>query len=380
MKYYRCLPGLQCIILIFRLISLDIGDAFLMPKSHRPAKATKVFTAGGNVHLLSLQWPNESLAFSKPVKDLWRWKDAVLGDGRDFFVPKPRTLTALNRHLIETCDSVVECSVLSNCARFELLVWSPETSDVVRDSVSKVLAAQVQAHQRRPFHILQDQIARLDSPKSIYANAPPCDGESIVSEIRTHWNCQSDVGVVCRHLCLVAAGMASRPNRPDKQVPFRPFSSRDAHILLQLKRTPSEGTRIKLLLDAALAAGKAARDPQRVPELRSLRDYGSGDSKYSMDPPALVTEAAARAAVRLAIEPTVNEYVERWNAMSMSDVITKLRLQTEQLAQTDAEQLWLRTQLHTPTMDLRQGTVIDIESLVVELEMKLTLRRQGLVE
>ena len=163
-------------------------------------------------------------------------------------------------------------------------------------------------------------------------------------------------------------------------MPFRPFSSRDAHILLQLKRTPTEGNRIKILLDAALAAGKAARDPQRVPELQSLRDYGPGDDKYSIDPPAQVTDAAARAAVRRAIEPTIKEYVERWNAMRMSDLISRLRLETEKLGQTDAELLWLRAQLHKPTMDFRQGKVLDIEDFVAELGLKLTLQRQGLVE
>jgi hypothetical protein len=364
--------------LILLLVSLDLVYSLCVPKSRRPAEKSKLYVASGDVYLLSLQWPDET--FSKPVKDLWRWKDSVLGDGRDYFVPKSKTLTALNRHLVWTCDSVDECSVLSNCARFELLLWSPETSDVVRDQVSKVLAAQVQAHQRRPFSVLQDQIARFDSPQSIDANAPPCDGEIIVSDIRTSWKCLSGVERVCDHLCLVAAGMASRPNRPDRPVPFRPFSSRDAHILLQLKRTPTEGNRIKLLLDAALAAGKAARDPQRVPELQSLRDYGSGDNKYSMDPPAEITDSAARAAVCRAIEPTVKDYVERWNAMRMSDLISRLRLETESLSQTDAELLWLRTHLHKPTMDLRQGKILDIEAAVAELDMKLRLRRQGLLE
>ncbi len=58
----------------------------------------------------------------------------------------------------------------------------------------------------------------------------------------------------------VAAGMAPRASRPDRPVLFRPFSSRDAHIMLQLKRTAevdSQYPRMKIILDAVLNAGKA---------------------------------------------------------------------------------------------------------------------------
>ena len=47
------------------------------------------------------------------------------------------------------------------------------------------------------------------------------------------------VGVndIARHLCKVSVGIAERPSRPGRTVEFRPFSSRDAHIMLQMKRT-----------------------------------------------------------------------------------------------------------------------------------------------
>ena len=62
--------------------------------------------------------------------------------------------------------------------------------------------------------------------------------------------------------------------------------------------------------------------------------------------------------------------------MSMSDVIARLRQETELLAQTDEETRWLRKELHQPTMDLRQGSEIDIDSFVKELEVRLTQQRQ----
>jgi hypothetical protein len=107
------------------------------------------------------------------------------------------------------------------------------------------------------------------------------------------------------HLCLVAVGLAPRPRRPNREIVFRPFSSRDAHILLQLKRTadiitssphwtkPSQNMLPKTsylltLLQFALRAGKAARNPNKVPALMELRDrYGeTGNSpKYDIEPP-----------------------------------------------------------------------------------------------
>lgn len=100
---------------------------------------------------------------------------------------------------------------------------------------------------------------------------------------------------ISTHLSLIAGGLAPRPNRPDREVVFRPYSSRDAHILLQLKRTVEVVSvletngggdaastrkkggrgRIKTMLDGALSAGKAARNEETVPEIRELKEYGS---------------------------------------------------------------------------------------------------------
>lgn len=232
--------------------------------------------------------------------------------------------------------------------------------------------------------MLQDQLSRLDSPRLIDTASSfgkdDANSKDFVQELSCHWNCISGVEEVSHHLCLVAAGMALRPNRPDRPVPFQPFSSRDAHILLQLKRTPFEGgNRIKLLLNAALSAGKAARDPQQVPALEQLRrDYGeTGNSKYSIAPPAAVTEAAAKAAVDLAVIPAVKDCVERLQAMTRTEPIVQLRRRVDETLapQNDEEIKWLRKQLHAPTMDLREGRVVDIDALVQDLEEQLGKQR-----
>lgn len=335
-----------------------------------------------NAYIFSLQWPTEN-SFSKPVKDVWRWKDSILGDGRDFFVPKPQTLTALNEYLLRECPTIQECSVLSNCARFEIIVWTDHqysdtaaTESLLSEQISRCLVAQVKSYQNRPFAALQDQLTRFDSPRWIDANAAP---ETTADVARYLPSVASGVASVAHHLSLIAAGMARRPNRPDRPVPFRPFSSRDAHILLQLKRTPmsrsNEGgsNNIQLLLNAALSAGKAARDEQKVPALSALRPYGSG-GKYTMEAPAELEEAAVDAALQYAIKPAVQACVHKLRAVEMANDVARLRRETQNLATSSKETKWLRKQLHEPTMQLRRG-VGDIDAIVTELKEKLEEQR-----
>jgi hypothetical protein len=251
-------------------------------------------TNDGTVHLLSLNWtPDECI--SKPVRDVWKWKDSSLGDGRDFFVPKPKTIQALQDFILEHCPSLSECAVLSNCARLEIVCVTQDFRDPVED-ISRALSAQLASSQarKRPMYAMLAQ--HVDLPDlAIDPKAPvACSEES--DEIATHWKHLVGVEAVCRHLSLIAAGMALRPRRIDREVPFRPFSSRDAHILLQIKRTKevANGRRVQQLLDYALRAGKAVRNEDKVPELKELRSFGSGDSKYSTEPPKELTQKVTK--------------------------------------------------------------------------------------
>ena len=306
------------------------------------------------VHLVSLALPSSSYC-PVSVRDTWKWKDAVLGDGRDFFVPRPKTLQALQHYLCNVLNKnsnmqlvVNEVVVLSNCARFEIIVdvvvtpsndndesgdnesddsmivnddsmSATESDDMVVQSsrqrrqevllkgLARGIAAQVQVYQNRPFSNLPNLLP-LDWPESIDMDADACwttDNSSSSTEKRMtavteelsssrYWQHQL-VGTraVAEHLCIIAAGMAPRPNRPDRPVPFRPFSSRDAHIMLQLKRTLADGCQqdaIGRLLRCALQAGKAVRNPAVVPELELLRPYGTGNSKYDSQPPQALLE------------------------------------------------------------------------------------------
>jgi hypothetical protein len=228
----------------------------------------------------------------------------------------------------------------------------------------------------------------MDRPEQIHANAILSNKEQHdVASIK--WTRIVGVEQVCRHLCLVAAGMATRPNRPHRPVFFRPFSSRDAHILLQLKRISevlatscsndgSAGLPVaKLLLDASLTAGKAARDVTKVPAIAPLQQYGSGSSRYySSEPPAALTQAATEAAMQLAIEPTVQQCVAKFQAMKHSNTITQLRLQAEEMAISARELQWIKRQLHEPTLQLRQGENVDTLDILVSIQARLeSLRR-----
>jgi hypothetical protein len=265
------------------------------------------------IHLFSLRWPDEKdpRAFSKIVRDTWRWKDTVLGDGRDFFVPRPKTLKALQYYiqssfataLLESPASIQvdsisrtvlqECVVLSNCARFEILVVTDSPS--ILSFIAHSIVSQVQAFQSRPFKSVQ---LPLDWPGTIAKDTRLEDSKhgSLVADLTKtqHWVHLQGTEEVSNHLCSVAAGMAPRPSRPDRPVLFQPFSSRDAHILLQLKRTfdnvAQEAPRLSLLLRYALQAGKAVRNPDKVPELMELRQYGTGNSKFDSKPPQDVVE------------------------------------------------------------------------------------------
>ena len=62
------------------------------------------FQVKQEIYLFSLNWIQESdpeYFRKKDVRRLWEWKDTTLGDGRDFFVPKPKTLMTLQQYFLD---------------------------------------------------------------------------------------------------------------------------------------------------------------------------------------------------------------------------------------------------------------------------------------
>ena len=237
----------------------------------KSADHEKTATTKTNVYLLSLQWTDDEVSrFSPTVRAVWRWKDAVMGDGRDFFVPKPKTVAALQSYLLslddnnENDDYLKECVVLSNCARFEILVVTADTTgdddeapsscravevDTVARRISSRLLCQVASHQqqswRRRFqlqlpldwpgmidphaqdnyqHNLQiaedSSSAASSSSQHHHHNHRASSSSSLLSvpELSRHWTVRTGPRAVATHLSLVAAGLAPRPRRP---IPFQ---------------------------------------------------------------------------------------------------------------------------------------------------------------
>ena len=326
------------------------------------------------LYLCSLQWtPDHQI--SKACRDIWKWKDGILGDGRDFFVPKPKTIRALQAVLQQHCGGMTQISILSNCARLEIICSSE--SDPVPD-ICRCLIAQLQHKDSGNFFSLLTQ--SMDIPeKVLQSDPPPLEPTPESIKLECHWERKEGYEEVARHLCLVAAGMASRPRRPDREVIFRPFSSRDAHILLQLKRTKevAVGKDVNKLLECALRAGKAARNPDVVPELKLLREYGTGDSKYSTEAPTETLQLVIDSVLKLAIEPLVDEFEQ--SSRISGDLASALSLlrRTEGLALNPAERRWIRKRLHQPTLSLRNGSfaISDVRREIHQIEADLNTFR-----
>jgi hypothetical protein len=371
------------------------------------------------------------------VRDIWRWKDATLGDGRDFFVPRPRAISALTSLLkgqtfpaqaqlsddeetsptdnnAKTAASsyyiIDECAVLSNCARFDVyLSCSPlqdkdnvaalegtddpsfsSSSHIVhsfdnpRAIVASVLASQLQHYhtkRKSPGYILSSQMSSiLDLPGMVVVEhengktSEPGDDALAVAVQESLLEC-SDLTEIIRYTCLVTSGMAPRTNRPDRPVEFRPFSSRDAHIMLQMKRTldVAQGAHIQAILKASLSAGKAARDVSQVPEIKALQKSGGGDT------PAATIQQATEAALQKAIEPNVQKCVSELQVRkrSITDKVISLRRKSQSMVESmggdwsGTEGSMVKQYLHQPTMDLRNGILVDEQAFLQKVHQLL---------
>lgn len=329
------------------------------------------------IHLVSLEYPSDS-RFSKVVKDVWKWKDAVLGDGRDFFVPRTNTLRSLQEFLVENESSTRNCVVISNCARFELLVV--HSGPLPIDRISELLLLQVLANQDRRF-----PTPPLDWPDAIVpyvafsSDKEPLNAQltaTMIGELASYWAVFTGPKQILEHLCLVAAGMARRPSRPGRPIEFRPFSSRDAHVVLQLKRTlalSEPGSISSFLIQAALKAGKAVRNPATTPEIQLLRSHPSW--RESQD--------VARQVRQTTIEPLVQETVDELSIPT--DAIVHLRtlalhgLLSQPGGPNSAsaeEKKLVQRLLHSPTMDLRNGHSVNTTQVLEGIAQEVELYRR----
>mmetsp|Transcript_32286 Transcript_32286/g.68292 ORF Transcript_32286/g.68292 Transcript_32286/m.68292 type:complete len:502 (+) Transcript_32286:95-1600(+) len=279
-------------------------------------------------------------------------------------------------HHFEEKFVVEECSVLSTCARLDvILVIRPISPTALNDSTTnsglhtqrneeKNMAEQLALRYAVAFTLLQ-QIQSSQKSTKDQRNQILQIADGLVQIHGAH--------SISTHLCSVAIGLAHRPDRPSSDVVFNPFSSQDAHILMQLKRTveiisargdqkklnaassssrqkqnqkvpgrcrgtqtknkrqkkatlhyPSRG-RIKTLLDGALRAGKAARNERIVPEIATLKCSDHDNATSQMVPSIAVKEVV----IERVIEPAVQSSIARLTAMEngTSTQISRMRQQ-----------------------------------------------------
>ena len=222
--------------------------------------------------------------YSQPrsIRELWKWKDTVLGNGHDYFVPRPNAIQSIQNAIITTCEGIKiqDCSVMSNCARLDILLIVTNTTTTTNDvskHVARVLSQQLSSSSTSSSRWKQMIGNALDLPGMVKKSSTIWD-EKVVKEICSQLQVDWNVTDIIYHYCEVASGLAHRPNRPHRKVQFRPYSSRDAHILLQLKRTLalcSSSSRLAQVYKIALTCGKAIRSD---PYFQPLRPYSNSNT------------------------------------------------------------------------------------------------------
>lgn len=253
------------------------------------------------------------------------------------FVEQPSTSEPLSDGVSVSNSYVIEeCVTLSNCARFEMLFVlksnNTANSALLSDMETKMAESAAKlcmAYQlfRQTEHDRSNTFLRssglsswMDLPNVVLFETNTANASSspktltlrqskAIAHLEQRLMCITGYRPVSHHLSLVASGLAPRTNRPDRNVVFRPYSSRDAHIMLQLKRTAEVVTScrsnahearggpspiIKIVLEGALTAGKAARNDQIVPDIRRLREFGSDGT-----PPVALANVVAEVSRRV---------------------------------------------------------------------------------
>jgi len=354
-----------------------------------------------DLHVFSIAKPAEASA-SSSHKRVWRWKEAVMGVGHDQFEAKPKT----TRRLVETValfggGVVDEVVVLANCARLEIYVASPASGEVVAACAAAFLDDQVSSWQDQGGEVgVGALLSFMDRPSLITEPSIPFGGVELIADMTFQCSQIAAAAItisgsenVARHLSLIAVGLPT--GRAYNT--FSPFSSRDAHILLQLKRVleyssnivspsgfpPPCRARLGTLFRGALSAGKAARDPSIVPEINALR--------FTWSATAASAAAAAEGAVQKAVDPTISRIQAELLALDQGNSVVALRekarvavdsaiahaqVQTLGSLATKAVASAVGRKLHAPTMALRRGVKIN-ETDVLEQVVAAALSAVG---
>eukprot|EP00555_Chaetoceros_dichaeta_P000570 CAMPEP_0198277358 /NCGR_PEP_ID=MMETSP1447-20131203/65808_1 /TAXON_ID=420782 /ORGANISM="Chaetoceros dichaeta, Strain CCMP1751" /LENGTH=257 /DNA_ID=CAMNT_0043972377 /DNA_START=1368 /DNA_END=2142 /DNA_ORIENTATION=- len=248
-------------------------------------------------------------------------------------------------------------------------------------------------------------------------------------------NCENGMDHVARRMCMLAAGLLPSPQEDKDNgtntitSDFRPFSARDSHVVSQMKRSVEGASRLslssshypldsqqktnsrlsnddndqstttttaatqitlgvrttKLVFDSALQAGKAARSPKTVPLLHDLRLTAGTKTTATKNTTTLLMAEAANLALELAVEPiVVCVCVGRWRVLKdggssggglgrkigeMRDGARRRMMETTRVGGLDEKKL--KRLLHGPTIELREGKVVDLDVVLGRIEREM---------
>ncbi|CAE7775294.1 uidB, partial [Symbiodinium sp. CCMP2456] len=349
-----------------------------------------------DLHVISLRKPRDAVR-ACPVRSCWTWKEKVLGDGHDFFIPRPRT----TRRLASVFRSmpgadIEEAVVLGNCKRFDvyLALEKPKHTDLVCQRVADMTAQQMASYRQQQGGWLEGaktwllqasngfDVPDLVSPPEHLGDRAETEGiRRDALALQKAFEVRSGCCGVTAYCAAVAAGLEGRPKEA-----FNPCSARDAHIMLQLKRTleaattPEDGRapcgkRLGLIFRIALEVGKAVRNPERLPQLEQLQAYGEGRLSKA---PRRSAAAAAEVAERSILRPAVAKCASKLQGFRNAGRVTALRSKAEELFQQlqlgacTAKELQqarrrLNRLLHVPTLALKGGDEVDQEAILADV-------------
>ncbi|CAK9090386.1 unnamed protein product [Durusdinium trenchii] len=227
-----------------------------------------------DMHVVTLRKPKDHV-WACAARSCWTWKELVLGDGHDFFIPRPRATRRLASWLLSTATPAVplnEVAILGNCKRFDLYfaLAQPIDGHQLSTHVAEALGRQLAAERAERGGVtlwLWRALQGFDAAERVAWEAPEAQMEEVVQLSRS-LELRSGGCRVARYACQVAVALEGRLRSA-----FNPCSAREAHIMLQLKRSLDAvtadadvlgeaspcGRRLQLVWRIALEAGKAVR-------------------------------------------------------------------------------------------------------------------------
>jgi len=302
-----------------------------------------------------------------------RWKLLVMGEN-----PNPNVLEQFHPFVKDSIPSIRGCSAISTCVRFEILLVvdaSVPFPSIMKQLVA-LIAGQIKALDKYVSNM--QTFTPIVLEPGVNKTAPLGDDTDTFRYLLSMTQYTKGVEDVCRHLCLVSTALDPTPQlRLEQRDPllFQPFESFQSAVLRQFKDTVAvtKGAKLKCLLDAALHAGKLARDEESIPEISNLRVQDNEAPPCSREVAWKVTNAVRK----VAVEDTVAACVERIRGMDRSNAIVRFRSSAQRMGQSQAELRWIRQRIHAPTEEIRKGKDVDVDNLLKELLRDLEEERRA---